>query len=141
MSNKARRPEAARPVLKVDSLRAYYLTHYYGVEREVRAVDDIRLHRRPQRSLRAGRRVELRQDHAHPGHRRRHPAAAEVLGGTVKYSFLDRDLYGIDEATLAHIRWSHLACVLQGSMNVLNPVRRVTQVVSRLRLSAHGAQP
>jgi len=35
-------PERA-PALSVDSLRAYYLTHYFGVEREVRAVDDISL--------------------------------------------------------------------------------------------------
>ncbi len=48
-----------------------------------------------------------------------------MLGGTIKYSFLDRNLYEVDEATLADIRWSHLSCVLQGSMNVLNPVRRV----------------
>ena len=35
-------PELA-PALAVDNLRAYYLMHYFGVEREVRAVDDISL--------------------------------------------------------------------------------------------------
>ena len=31
------------PALSVRRLRAYYMTHYFGVEREVRAVDDISL--------------------------------------------------------------------------------------------------
>ena len=38
------RPSAARPpVLEVGDLRAYYQTRYFGIEREVRAVDDISL--------------------------------------------------------------------------------------------------
>ena len=33
----------AEPVLEVEGLRAYYQTRYFGVVREVRAVDDISL--------------------------------------------------------------------------------------------------
>ncbi len=118
-------PAPASPVLKVDRLRAYYQTHYYGVEREVRAVDDISLH------------VERNEVYGLAGESscgkttlikaiaRAIRPPLRVLSGTVKYSFLDRDIYEIDEATLAGIRWSHLSCILQGSMNVLNPVRRV----------------
>ena len=32
-----------RPILKVDRLKAYYQMSYFGIEREVRAVDDITL--------------------------------------------------------------------------------------------------
>ena len=34
---------ATEDVLTVNSLKAYYLTKYFGVDREVRAVDDITL--------------------------------------------------------------------------------------------------
>ena len=33
----------ASPALKVEGLRAYYQTRWFGVTREVRAVDDINL--------------------------------------------------------------------------------------------------
>ena len=38
-------PQAASdPVLMVERLRAYYQMRYFGIDREVRAVDDITLH-------------------------------------------------------------------------------------------------
>jgi peptide/nickel transport system ATP-binding protein len=125
LPNRTNAPESAARALQVDRLRAYYQTHYFGVEREVRAVDDISLH------------VDRNEIYGLAGESscgkttliraiaRAIRPPLRVLGGTVKYSFLDRDLYEIDEVTLAGIRWSHLSCILQGSMNVLNPVRRV----------------
>jgi peptide/nickel transport system ATP-binding protein len=116
---------AAEPALKVESLRAYYLMAYYGIEREVRAVDDITLTVNKdeiyglagESSCGKTTFIKTIAGAIRP--------PLKVLGGTIKYSFLDRSLYEVDEATLADIRWSHLSCVLQGSMNVLNPVRRI----------------
>ena len=48
-----------------------------------------------------------------------------MVGGSVEYSFLDRDIHELDEAALAAVRWKHISYIMQGSMNVLNPVRRV----------------
>jgi peptide/nickel transport system ATP-binding protein len=51
-----------------------------------------------------------------------------VLGGTVVFRFRDqtaRDIYKLDPENLAAIRWKHLSYIMQGSMSVLNPVRRV----------------
>ncbi len=113
--------------LSVRGLRAYYMMSYFGIEREVRAVDDTTLSVLKKeiygiagesscgkstfiRTIAAAIRPPLR-----------------VLGGSIKYSFLDRDLYDLDERALAGIRWKHLSCILQGSMNVLNPVRRVRE--------------
>lgn len=113
--------------LSVRGLRAYYMTSHFGVEREVRAVDDITLS------------VEKKEIYGIAGESScgkstfiRTIAAAirpplRVLGGSIRYSFLDRDLYDLDERTLANMRWKHLSCILQGSMNVLNPVRRVRE--------------
>jgi peptide/nickel transport system ATP-binding protein len=113
--------------LSVKNLRAYYLMKYFGIEREVRAVDDVTLSVRKNeiygiagesscgkstfiRTIAAAIRPPLR-----------------VLGGSIRYSFLDRDLYELNEEALAKTRWKHLSCILQGSMNVLNPVRRVRE--------------
>jgi peptide/nickel transport system ATP-binding protein len=113
--------------LQVRDLRAYYMMSYFGIKREVRAVDDITLSVKKKeiygiagesscgkstfiRTIAAAIRPPLR-----------------VLSGSIKYSFLDRDLYELNERALAYMRWKHLSYILQGSMNVLNPVRRVRE--------------
>ena len=115
------------PALKVEKLRAYYLMAYYGIKREVRAVDDITLTVNKdeiyglagESSCGKSTFIKTIAGAIRP--------PLEVLGGTIKYDFLDRNLYDLDDATLADIRWSHFSCILQGSMNVLNPVRRVNR--------------
>jgi peptide/nickel transport system ATP-binding protein len=113
--------------LSVKNLRAYYVTDYYGFRREVRAVDDITLS------------VEKNEIYGIAGESScgkstfiKTVGAAirpplRVLGGSIKYSFLERDLYDLDERTLADIRWKQLSFIPQGSMNVLNPVRRIRE--------------
>ena len=120
-------PELMDIALTVRSLRAYYLTRYFGIEREVRAVDDITLS------------VMRKEIYGIAGESScgkstfvKTIAAAvrpplRILGGSIRYSFLDRDLYDLNEKALADMRWKHLSCILQGSMNVLNPVRRVRE--------------
>ena len=51
----------------------------------------------------------------------------EVLAGSVVFNFSDRrDRHArVDREELAAIRWRHLSYIMQGSMSVLNPVRRV----------------
>ena len=70
-----------------------------------------------------------RQDHADQDHRRRHPAAAR---GRRRHRSTFNFLTGAIEharaptgASWRAIRWRHLSYIMQGSMNVLNPVRRV----------------
>jgi peptide/nickel transport system ATP-binding protein len=115
------------PALSVENLRAYYLTHYFGVEREVRAVDDISLVVRRNEiyglagESSCGKTTFLKTVAAAV----RPPLT--VVGGSVHYGFLDRDIYALGPAELSAIRWKHLSYVTQGSMNVLNPVRRVRQ--------------
>jgi peptide/nickel transport system ATP-binding protein len=113
--------------LSVQNLRAYYLTDHFGTRREVRAVDEVTLS------------VAKNEIYGIAGESScgkstfiKTVAAAirpplRVLGGSIKYSFLDRDLYDLDERKLADIRWKHLSCIPQGSMNVLNPVRKIRQ--------------
>jgi peptide/nickel transport system ATP-binding protein len=50
-----------------------------------------------------------------------------VVAGSVRFDFGQgpRDLYALPPQDLAATRWRHLSYIMQGSMNVLNPVRRI----------------
>jgi peptide/nickel transport system ATP-binding protein len=118
---------SADVVLDVVHLRAYYVMRYFGVTREVRAVDDI--------SLQVGRNeIYGLAGESSSGKTTfiKTIAAAirpplTVVGGSIRYGFLDRDIYKLDRSALSAIRWRYLSYIPQGSMNVLNPVRRVRE--------------
>jgi peptide/nickel transport system ATP-binding protein len=128
MSGAAAKPNgAADAVLVVEHLRAYYRISNFDPPREVRAVDDI--------SIRVGRNeIYGLAGESSSGKTTfiKTIAAAirpplRVVAGSIRYSFLDRDIYQLDRADLSAVRWKHLSYIPQGSMNVLNPVRRVRQ--------------
>jgi len=114
-------------VVQVSKLRAYYQTNQFGVQRDVRAVDDVSLQ------------VQSNEIYGLAGESScgkstliktiagaiRPPLA--VQGGSVVFNFGGRelDLYASGPEAAAAIRWKHLSYVMQGSMGVLNPVRRV----------------
>src|SRR5215472_3440702 len=117
----------AHAVLTVEGLCAYYQVNTFGIEREVRAVDDVSFH------------VNANEIYGLAGESScgkstlvKTIAAAirpplRVLSGSVTYRFDERrvSLYDLDEGELARIRWKHLSYIMQGSMSVLNPLRRV----------------
>ena len=120
---------ASERVLTVRNLRAYYQTNYFGISREVRAVDGVSLH------------VDRNEIYGLAGESscgkttliktivRAIRPPLNVVGGSVTFHFAgrDRDIYALNQSELESIRWRHLSYILQGSMNVLNPVRRVRQ--------------
>ena len=113
--------------LSVENLRAYYLMRYFGVVREVRAVDDISLEvKRNEIYGLAGESSSGKTTFIKTIAAAIRPPL-EVIGGSIKYGFLDRDIYDLSPQALAAIRWKHLSYITQGSMNVLNPIRRVRQ--------------
>ena len=63
-------------VLTVAGLKAYYQTNYFGVRREVRAVDDISIAVRADEVYGIAGESSSGQDHADQDLRRRHPSAA-----------------------------------------------------------------
>jgi len=114
-------------ILTVSNLRAYYATHAFGIEREVRAVDDVSLSVAQNeiyglagesgcgkstliKTIAAAIRPPLR-----------------VMSGSVTFDFADQqiDMHAATPSAIAAIRWRHLSYIMQGSMSVLNPVRRV----------------
>ncbi|WP_108659084.1 ABC transporter ATP-binding protein [Acuticoccus kandeliae] len=123
----AARPDQRRPALSVEGLRAYYLTNVFGVRREVRAVDDISFAIMPNEiygiagESSSGKTSLIK---AVAGAVR---PPLTVVGGEVRYNFAGEtiSLYGGGPVDLSAVRWKHLSYIMQGSMNVLNPVRRI----------------
>jgi len=115
------------PVLAVEGLKAYYRTSAFGVRREVRAVDDVSLAIAPgeiyglagESSSGKTTLIKTIANAIQP--------PLQVLAGSVVFNFRDRtvDIHAVDRQGLTDIRWKHLSYIMQGSMNVLNPVRRV----------------
>jgi peptide/nickel transport system ATP-binding protein len=122
-----RQPAPDKAVLRVEDLRAYYRTHHFGVDREVRAVDGVTF------EVRANEIYGLAGESSSGKSTLVKTIAAamrpplEVVGGTVRFSFLGggASIHRATSAELAAMRWRHLSFIMQGSMSVLNPVRRV----------------
>ena len=117
--------DADGAVLRTENLRAYYQMRYFGIEREVRTVDSITMEVRKNEiyglagESSCGKTTFIKTIAAAI----RPPL--NVVGGTVRYSFLDRDIYALTPDERDAVRWRHLSYVMQGSMSVLNPVRRI----------------
>jgi peptide/nickel transport system ATP-binding protein len=122
-------PDSAEPILSVSNLQAYFRTNHFGIHRTVRAVDGI--------SFDVGRgEIYGLAGESSSGKTTlvRTIAGAikpplEVVGGTAEFSFLPGydGLHRAPAGEVARIRWRHLSYIMQGSMNVLNPVRRLRQ--------------
>jgi peptide/nickel transport system ATP-binding protein len=117
----------AEPVLEVERLKAYYQTHYFGVDREVRAVDGVDL------CIAADEIYGLAGESSSGKTTLMRVIAAatkpplNVVDGSVRFDFGDArvDMLEAPAADIAAIRWRHLAYIMQGSLSALNPLRRI----------------
>jgi peptide/nickel transport system ATP-binding protein len=123
----ARQPEGAAPMLSVRNLKAHFRTRHFGATRYVRAVDGISF------DVRRGEIYGLAGESSSGKTTLIKTIAGaikpplEVIDGTVAFAFLPGygGLHRAPAAEVARIRWRHLSYIMQGSMNVLNPVRRL----------------
>jgi peptide/nickel transport system ATP-binding protein len=121
-------PDGAAPILSVRDLQAHFRTHHFGVKRYVKAVDGISF------DVRRGEIYGLAGESSSGKTTLIKTIAGaikpplEVVGGTVEFAFLPGygGLHRAPPAAVARIRWRHLSYIMQGSMNVLNPVRRLS---------------
>lgn len=115
-----------RPILEVKGLKAYYQMNYFGVQREVRAVDDVTM------TISRGEIYGIAGESSSGKSSLIKTIAGairpplRVVEGSVKFDFGGKtlDVYR-DPARMKAARWQHLSYIMQGSMNVLNPVRKV----------------
>lgn len=115
-------------LLSVQNLRAYYQTEAYGISRTVRAVDGVSFDLYPneiygvagESSCGKTTLIKVISGNIKP--------PLKVLEGSVHYNFSDYqvDILRISQDELRqNIRWKKISYVMQGSMSVLNPVRKV----------------
>jgi peptide/nickel transport system ATP-binding protein len=115
-------------LLTVKDLRAYYRTEVYGISRTVHAIEDVSLELYPneiygvagESSCGKSTLIKVISGNVKP------PLKAH--SGSVKY---DLGSYQVDMLTISqdemrrNIRWKEISYIMQGSMSVLNPVRKV----------------
>ena len=114
-------------IIETNNLRAYYITKAYGVERTVKAVDDITI------------RIQEGEVYGIAGESgcgkstllrvllNAYQPPLTVVGGEVIYNLDGERLNAADmtEEQNRDLRWRKLSYIPQGSMHVLNPVRRI----------------
>src|SRR6185503_8818391 len=116
-----------RIVADINHLRAYYITEAYGVHRTVKAVDNVSL---------AIRENEIYGIAGESGCGKSTllkvllgmvTPPLTIVGGSVTYDFGDGaiDVLSLSSAELRALRWTEVSYIPQGSMHVLNPVRRI----------------
>ena len=127
----------APPILSVRDLRAYYQMQYFGIFREVRAVDDITLHVNRNEiyglagELSCGKTSFIKTIAA----ANRPPL--NVIGGSVRFSFLDRDIVGLSEEELSADPLEAPVLHHAGLDERPQPAAPDPQDVSRLRAPPH----
>ena len=115
-------------LLTVKNLCAYYQTELYGISRTVRAVDGVSFELYPneiygvagESSCGKTTLIKVISGNTKP--------PLKVVSGSVDYQF---GPYGVDmlhiskEELRRNVRWKQISYVMQGSMSVLNPVRKI----------------
>jgi peptide/nickel transport system ATP-binding protein len=120
-------PDDGRPILSVRDLKAHFRTEHFGVKRYVKAVDGISF------EVKRGEIYGLAGESSSGKTTLIKTIAGaikpplEVVDGTVEFAFLPGygGLHRAPAGEVARIRWRHLSYIMQGSMNVLNPLRRL----------------
>ncbi len=118
---------AQEPVLRVRDLQAHFRSRYFGVTRDVKAVDGITFDvRRNEIYGLAGESSSGKTTLIKTIAGLVKPPL-EVVGGTIQFDFLKGydGLHAAPRDEVERIRWKNLSYIMQGSMNVLNPLRRI----------------
>jgi peptide/nickel transport system ATP-binding protein len=126
---KSRGARSGETALKVENLRSYYRTRHFGISRDVTAVDDVSFEvKRDEIYGLAGESSSGKTTLIKTIAGLVRPPL-EVVGGSIRFGFLPAyaGLHLAPPEEVARIRWRDLSYIMQGSMSVLNPVRRVRE--------------
>jgi peptide/nickel transport system ATP-binding protein len=114
-------------VLETRNLKAYYITRAYGVKRTVKAVDDITLDIREDEVFGIAGESGCGKSTLLKVLLNTITPPLTVVGGSLTYKMSGQpvDALKLSEAELRAMRWKDISYLPQGSMYVLNPVRKV----------------
>ncbi len=129
------------PLLEIKDLRAYYKTELYGISRTVRAVDGVTFNLYPNEiygiagESSCGKTTLIKVISGNV----RNPL--RIQSGSVQFRAddLDRDMLTMTPDEMRTImRWKRISYVMQGSMSVLNPVRRIIRTFADIVATHRG---
>jgi peptide/nickel transport system ATP-binding protein len=126
-------------LLQVTGLKAYYRTEMYGISRVVRAIDDVSMELKTneiyglagESSCGKTTLIKVLSGTVKP--------PLKVYEGSVKYQFKSGDVNILtvpNDELQRNVRWKEISYVMQGSMSVLNPVRKVVKTFEDI-ISTH----
>lgn len=129
------------PLLRVEDLKAYYQTEAYGISRTVKAVDGVSFELFPGEiyglagESSCGKTTLIKVISGNVKNPLR------VVGGRVQFTAdgIDRDIVAMSQDELrTTMRWKRISYVMQGSMSVLNPVRRIIRTFADIVATHRG---
>ncbi len=114
-------------IVEASNLKAYYITQAYGVERTVKAVDNISLQIKEGEVFGIAGESGCGKSTLLKVLLGAHKPPLTVVDGSVKYCFDGEqiDALSASEHRQRDLRWKKVSYIPQGSMHVLNPVRRI----------------
>jgi peptide/nickel transport system ATP-binding protein len=129
-------------IVEANNLKAYYITQAYGVQRTVRAVDGISLTIRENEIFGLAGESGCGKTTLLKIFLSLITPPLTIVDGSVTYDFGEgkRDILSLSAAELRDMRWKDISYIPQGSMHVLNPVRRIRHTF-RDFISAHLGIP
>lgn len=125
-------------ILEANNLKAYYVTNAYGVTRTVKAVDDISLQINEGEVYGIAGESGCGKSTLLKVLLGAFQPPLTIVDGSINYHLDDRDYDGVsmNDKERQDLRWKKISYIPQGSMHVLNPVRRIRDTFHDF-ISAH----
>ncbi|MDI3473424.1 MAG: peptide/nickel transport system ATP-binding protein [Thermotogaceae bacterium] len=122
-----RRKYSIMPIVSAKNLRAYYIVDVYGFKRTVKAVDDISMEINENEILGLAGESGCGKSTLMKVLLGLVIAPLKVLNGQVIYSFngFEKNIFELSEKELENLKWEVFSYIPQGSMNILNPTRKI----------------
>ena len=113
-------------IAEAKHLKAYYITQSYGIERTVKAVDDISLEIKEKEVLGIAGESGCGKSTLLKALLGTIDPPLKIVDGTMQYNFEESyNVLSMSKDEIKQIRWTKVSYIPQGSMHVLNPVRKI----------------
>ena len=116
-------------IAEAKHLKAYYITQSYGIERTVKAVDDISIEIKEKEVLGIAGESGCGKSTLLKVLLGTIDPPLKIVDGTMQYEFEESyNVLSMSKDEIKQIRWTQVSYIPQGSMHVLNPVRKIRDI-------------